>query len=112
MLFIITVGTDKFVTRSDATVRYGWFFHQSFDRMPEKQIQVLRIQNNKFKLLFPIHLRVAKVYIFYRILIDTLQRGAFCQFSFRWIYYCRSSKSTGKESGKTNLCALLTVSAV
>ena len=41
--FIITVGTDKFVTRSYATVRNGWFFHQSFDRMPEKQIRVLRI---------------------------------------------------------------------
>ena len=63
--FIITVGTDKFVTRSNPTVRNGWFFHQSFDRMPEKQIRVLRIQNNNFKLFFPIHLRVAKVYIIF-----------------------------------------------
>ena len=63
--FIITVGTDKFVTGSYATVRNGWFFHQSFDRMPEKQIRVLRIQNNNFKLLFPIHPRVAKVYIIF-----------------------------------------------
>ena len=23
--------------------------------------------------------------------------GAFCQFPFWWIYYCHSSKSTGKE---------------
>ena len=31
-------------------------------------------------------------------------RGAFCQFPFRWIYYCHSSESTGKETGKTHLC--------
>ena len=34
----------------------------------------------------------------------TLHRGAFYQFPFRWIYYCYSSKSTGKETGKTHLC--------
>ena len=37
-----------------------------------------------------------------------VHRGAFCQFPFRWIYYCHSSKSTGKESGKTHLCAVHT----
>ena len=26
-------------------------------------------------------------------------RGALCKFPFRWIYYCHSSKSTGKETG-------------
>ena len=31
-------------------------------------------------------------------------RGAFCQFSFRWIYYYGSNKPTGKETGNTNLC--------
>ena len=36
----------------------------------------------------------------------TLHRGAFYQFPFRWIYYCYSSKSTGKETAKTHLCAL------
>ena len=35
-----------------------------------------------------------------------MHRGAFCQFPFRWIYYCHSSKSTGKEIGKTRLCAI------
>ena len=35
-----------------------------------------------------------------------LHRGAFCQFPFRWIYYCHSSKSTGKKAGKLHLCAL------
>ena len=35
-----------------------------------------------------------------------LQRGAFCQFPFRWIYYCGSNESTGKETGKTHLCAV------
>ena len=38
--------------------------------------------------------------------IKTLHRGAFCQSSFRWIYYYDSNKSTGKETGKTHLCAL------
>ena len=33
-------------------------------------------------------------------------RDAICQFLFRWIYYCHSNKSTGKETGKTHLCAL------
>ena len=36
----------------------------------------------------------------------SLHRGAFCQLPFRWIYYwpllCHSSKSTGKETGKTH----------
>ena len=35
----------------------------------------------------------------------TVQTGAFCQFPFRWIYYYGSSKSTGKETGKTHLYA-------
>ena len=35
-----------------------------------------------------------------------LHRDAFCKFPFCWIYYCHSSKSTGKETGKTHLCAL------
>ena len=38
--------------------------------------------------------------------ITPLHRGAFCQFPFRWIYYCHSSKSIGMETGKTHLCAL------
>ena len=37
-----------------------------------------------------------------------LHRGAFCQFPFRWIYYCHSSsKSTGKETGKTQNSAVV-----
>ena len=35
-----------------------------------------------------------------------LHRGAFCQFPFRQIYYYGSNKSTGKDIGKTHLCAL------
>ena len=38
---------------------------------------------------------------------NTLLRGVFCQFPFRWIYYCHNSKSTRKETGKTHLCALV-----
>ena len=39
----------------------------------------------------------------------TLHRGAFCQFPFRWIYYYGSNKTTGKETGKTHLCALVSM---
>ena len=42
----------------------------------------------------------------------TMHRGAFWLFSFRWIYYCHSSKSTGKETGKTHLCNVLNSSKV
>ena len=35
-----------------------------------------------------------------------VHRGAFCQFPFQWIYYCHGSKSTGKETDKTHLCAV------
>ena len=35
-----------------------------------------------------------------------LHRGAFFKFLFRWIHYCHSIKFTGKETGKTHLCAL------
>ena len=31
----------------------------------------------------------------------------FASFSLRWIYYYGSNKSTGKETGKMPLCALL-----
>jgi len=37
---------------------------------------------------------------------NLMYRGAFFQFSFRWIYYHDSNKSTGKETGKTHLCAV------
>ena len=39
-------------------------------------------------------------------IVDPLHRDAFCQFTFRWIYYCYSSKSTGQKTGKTHLCEL------
>ena len=39
-----------------------------------------------------------------------VHRDAFCKFPFRWIYYCHSSKSTGKETGKMHLCAVVTLS--
>ena len=34
-------------------------------------------------------------------LATALHKGVFSQFPFRWIYYCHSSKSTKKETGKT-----------
>ena len=39
-------------------------------------------------------------------LLCIVHKGAFRQFSFRLIYYCHSSESTGKETGKTYLCAV------
>ena len=39
--------------------------------------------------------------------VRTLHRGVFFQFLFQWIHYCHSSKPTGKETGKTHLCALV-----
>ena len=39
-------------------------------------------------------------------MIPPLHRGAFCQSSLQWIYYYGNNKSTGKETGKTHLCAL------
>ena len=36
--------------------------------------------------------------------------GEFCQFPFRWIYYCHSSKFTRKETGKMHLCAVELIS--
>ena len=36
-----------------------------------------------------------------------MHRGAICQFPVRWIYYCHSNKSTGKKTGKTQLCAVV-----
>ena len=41
-----------------------------------------------------------------------VHRSAFCQFPFWWIYYCHSSKSTGKETGKTHVCATVTDLAI
>ena len=38
---------------------------------------------------------------------EALHRGAFCQFPFWWIYYYGSNKSTGKETGKMHLCAVV-----
>ena len=34
----------------------------------------------------------------------TMHRGAFCQFTFQWIDYYGSNKSTGKETSKLHLC--------
>ena len=49
-----------------------------------------------------------KLEIFFLHLFNPLHRGAICQVLFRWIYYCHSSESTGKKTGKTHLCALCT----
>ena len=40
--------------------------------------------------------------------IESVHRGAFCQFPFRSIYYYGSNKSTGNKNGKTHLCAVST----
>ena len=40
-------------------------------------------------------------------LFQPMHRSAFCQLPFPWIYYWYSTKSTGKESGKMQLCAMV-----
>ena len=36
----------------------------------------------------------------------SVQRGAFCQFNFWWVYYCHKSKSIGKQTFEMHLCAV------
>ena len=43
---------------------------------------------------------------YFSTFLDFFWSIQFCQFPFGWIYYCHSSKSIGKETGKTHLCAL------
>ena len=45
--------------------------------------------------------RNARVALF--VALSSAHRGAFFPFLFRWIPYCQSSKSTGRETGKTHL---------
>ena len=53
---------------------------------------------------------LAIAYPFPTVFFCTMHRGAFCQFPFRWIYYYHSSKSTGKETGKPHLSAVVDLS--
>ena len=61
-------------------------------------------------------IRILRYFSYHRYLksdnlqYNTLHRGAFCQFPFRWIYYYGSNKSTGKETGKMHLCELCSLS--
>ena len=50
--------------------------------------------------------KIRKTFTYRKVASSRLHRGAFCQFPFRWIYYCHSSKSTGTETGKTHICAV------
>ena len=43
----------------------------------------------------------------FTVQVNPVHRGVICQFLFWWIYYCHGSKSTGKKTGKTHLCATL-----
>ena len=45
-----------------------------------------------------------KLYKFSYDFLPTAHRDAFCKFFFRWIYYCDSGKSAGKETDKTHPC--------
>ena len=47
------------------------------------------------------------VYQFQSQIASPVHTGAFGKLPFRWIYYYGSNKSTGKETRKTNLCALV-----
>jgi hypothetical protein len=60
---------------------------QEFDTMKEEEKSYIN--------------RLFSIYYFVAV-----HRGAIYQFLFRWIYYCHSTKSTGKKTGKTHLCAV------
>ena len=50
----------------------------------------------------------SKVYGFiFEFSFISAHRGVICHFLFRRIYYCHNSKSTGKKTGKTHLCAVV-----
>ena len=55
----------------------------------------------KLSTIFTTHLR----FVWYSWFMP-LHRGAFCQSSFRSIYYYGSNKSTGNGTGKSHLCAV------
>ena len=51
-----------------------------------------------------IGLKACLVVISLIVKICPFHRGVFCQFLFRRIFYCLSSKSTAKKTGKKHIC--------
>ena len=50
-------------------------------------------------------------YFLYNSLNKVVHRDAFCHFTFRWIHYYESIKSTGLETSKSHLCVVISTLA-
>ena len=88
-----------------------WFTVPCTSILVHITMQKCRWYNNPLYFKFTVislHLKQqsSKKYIGITVNLITVHKGAFCQFPFRWIYYCHSNKSTGKEPGKMHLCVL------
>ena len=64
--------------------------------------RIKKIRNRQVfqHLLFKVQI-TSRIYV----VLNGFTTGAICQFLFRWIYYCNSSKFTGNETDKTHICA-------
>ena len=91
-----------------------------FKDMPKQWLFCQESLKSKFFFSLHFYYQILDHNLFYRVnkvrlkevsilnhLVSSLHRGAFCLFTFRWIYYYGSNKSTGKETGTTHLCALV-----
>ena len=87
---------DLFLGQPDLSCQFTRFHGLILVFFSKLKIQIFMITMvSRQKLHLPKHMQHSAVH-----------RDAFCQFPFRWIYYCHSSKPTGKETGKMHLCAL------
>ena len=69
-------------------------------------ITYLEIAIFDLKSAFEPNIFLSNFVAFFQFSVRPVHRGAFCQSLFRWIYYCHSSKSTGKKTGEMHLCAM------
>ena len=95
-------------------VEIGQVWHDSVLMMESRpQVQTLSWSNEGSKTreseILPRQQQYSRIYKDVWCSRNTLHRDAFWEFPFRWIYYCNSSESTGKETDKTHLCALVRI---
>ena len=114
-LLLSNSDTNKNVTRQIKNTKFkNFFFQESAEKLVKQNYNIVLfcITTNVKKPCNPYCRAVTGWNISRRSeflshwLSGRLHRDAFCRFPFRWIYYCHSSKSIGKETGKMHLCAL------
>ena len=89
--------SHPFWQKSADLLNWPWPFRSALNRTPMQYF-------NSFSITFYyINTITLETYFALFIFLDfrSVHRGAFCQFHYLWIYYCHSSKSTRKETGKT-----------